>query len=102
MIVSVDGTILKEDPKVKSGFCTFDVTSEGIVKGYKHPKGYLLPYLEGVCKERLQFLTCPNHTRTPKWAIGFSVKSFTKMEEGPLTDVTLIIIRGVTEVLGEP
>ena len=104
MIVSVDGKILKEDPKVKSGCCTFDVTSECIVKGYKHPNGYLLSYLEGVRKERLQFLTCPNQTRTPKWAIGFctTLKSFTKMEEGPLTDITLIIIRGVREVLGEP
>ena len=88
---------LVRDDKVKAGCCTFDILSDGEIKATKHPSGYLIPYLEGCRTNRVQFLSCTNVVSSPKWPLVFASKKkdFYKMEEGDLSDVMMILIRGL-------
>eukprot|EP00956_Cyclotella_meneghiniana_P004369 scaffold5318_cov73-Cyclotella_meneghiniana.AAC.15 len=97
MVTSVNGVILQRDKHVRSGCCTFQVSPHGDIIGYKHPRGFLLPAIEDFQQEGLHFFTCPNQTKTPKWAIGFASigTSFTEMDIGILTDIKFIIVRGI-------
>ena len=86
-----------EDRKVKSGGCVFAVRSDGSITGLKQRAGYLIPYMDGELKSSLVFITCPNQTKRGRYCIGFcSTTKFNKMKDGPLVNVQMVLVRGLT------
>jgi len=45
-------------------------------------------------------MTCPNQTKTPKWAIGFAALTgpFHEMSDGPLSDIFLVAVKCLAKV----
>jgi len=86
-----------EDSRVKSGGCIFGVRSDGEITGHKQPAGYLIPHMQGELKSSLVFITCPNQTTRGRYCIGFCSENtkFNKMKDGPLVNVSLIVVKGM-------
>ena len=93
---------LVEDKKIKTGCFTFDILIDGTIEATRHPAGYLIPFIHGIRKTRVQFMSCTKVCKTPKWPLVFSSleKDFSKMTPGALSNIDLILVRGLANIGG--
>jgi hypothetical protein len=58
--ISINSLPLLEDASVKAGCLTFDILQDGEIQALKHGPGYVIPFMKGCRRFRVQFMSCTN------------------------------------------